>query len=571
MATRKISTELSLSGEKEFNDQMKAVNTNLKALNAEMRVVSTSFNENASASDKLRARQQVLTQQVDQQKEKVRALAEMYEKCKDELGENEAKTDKYRIAAANAQADLNKLENAQRQLNKELEETEAAEKAARNINELTAAAKAADGPVDKLADELTRIEKVNLQTVGTAIKGTGYALAGLGVAGAGASVAITALATVGFKTLAEYAIEAANSGNPAFAGLAENLGLFTEASTAAKAALGGVLLPALEQLSGRGARMLQNFTKEVEAAGTDTEAIGGIMAKFVREAAEALREEAPEFIKLGGGLVTGLAEGIIENSDEISGSVGATLEELATYLEENADTIGQAAAVLVSNFGTMIAGNAPQLFSAGISMIENLITGLNGEQLGSTAADLVLLLFTTLVGLAPDLIDAGVEFAFALVRGILGHDWRSTGQDIINALWEGMQSIWDEVVDWFNDKVSNLNGTAYIDVYTRQYGGNIDESGWQFPQHATGLDYVPYDNYVASLHQGEMVVPANLATQLRAAGINPDTRSLGGGSQKIDVHSKVSVEFTGSLAQLARVLNPHIKVEQERVGPSLIT
>lgn len=599
MATRTINTDLKLSGEKEFNDQMKSVNSNLKALRAEMSAVSTSFDDTASATDKLKAKQDVLTQQIDQQKEKVRALAEMYEKCKDELGETAAKTDKYRAEAAYAQAALNKMEAAQRDLNKELEDAEAAEKAARAIDKVEDSAEEAATPVNKLADKLKNLVGATNDVVGAApraaghildlaknsealqkaagittaaAKGTAYALAGLGLAGGGASVAITALGVVGFKTLAQFAIEAANSGNPAFASLAENLGELEEASNSAKAALGGVLLPALEKLSSRGAQMLQKFSEEIEAAGTDTKAIGGIMANFVKEAAEAIRDEAPEFIKQGGGLITGLAEGIVENSDEVSAAIGETLESLADFLADNADLIGEAAATLVSNLGTMVATNAPQLFSAGLSMIKNLIAGIDGGDLGSKAADLVLLLLTSLIEIAPDLFDAGVEFAAEVAKGILDADWNQIGADAINAILEGMKSVWEEVVEWFDEKVSSLNGTAYIDVYTRQYGVSVDETGTPIGKHATGLDYVPFDEYPAMLHRGEMVVPARLADQLRGAGIGRNTQNIGGGSssQSVQVTNNVKVSFEGSLAQLARVLQPVIKIEEDRRGPKLI-
>lgn len=604
MATRKISTELSLSGEKQFNDQMKAANNNLKALGAEMRAVSSAFDENANATDQLRAKQNNLTQQIDQQQEKVRALAAMYEKANDELGEDAAKTDKYRIALANAQTALNKMEAEQSKLNTELREAEKAEReAAEALERYVPVTRKVGNAVDDvkrsfralrsdMRDTASQIPVVSealdilagkgelakkaLQGIGTvgaaAAKGTAYSLAYLGAAGGAASLAITALATVGFKTMTQYAIEAANSGNPAFASLAENLQELEKASTTSKAALGGVLLPALESLSSRGAKLLKDFTAEVEAAGTDTEAIGGIMAKFIKEAANVLRDEAPELIKMGGGLVTGLATGILENADEISDSVGETIEELANYLEENADLIGSAAAVLVSNLGNLIASNAPQLFTAGVAMIESLIMGLDGEQLGTTAAELVILLLTTLINLAPDLISAGIEFAFALIRGLMDTDWNQIGQDIINLVWDGMTSVWDNVVDWFNDRVSSLHGTAYIDVYTRQYGG-MDETG-TVVGHATGLDYVPYDDYLNRAHKGEMIVPAPLASQLRARGINRNTQNLdkldSGKAQEITVINKHVIEFRGSLSQLARVLAPEIKTETERIGPSLI-
>lgn len=36
--------------------------------------------------------------------------------------------------------------------------------------------------------------------------------------------------------------------------------------------------------------------------------------------------------------------------------------------------------------------------------------------------------------------------------------------------------------------------------------------------HATGLNTVPYDGYIAELHKGEMVIPARQSERIRAAG-----------------------------------------------------
>lgn len=240
-----------------------------------------------------------------------------------------------------------------------------------------------------------------------------------------------------------------------------------------------------------------------------------------------------------------------EGLDEAMENLTASVTNFATNVLEMLGNVAPQIPTLILGIFDALVSNAPTLILGGIELMAQLAVGF--------------------VESLPLIIEKIPELFVAVVTAVAEADWASIGQSIINAVWEGMVSIWDSVASWFSERVSSLNGTAYIDVYTRQYGG-IDESGFAVDgTHAAGLSYVPFDNYRALLHQGEMVVPANLATQLRAAGITPESNSLGGASQPVQVTNKVSVEFGGTLSQLARVLAPYIRVEQERVGPSLIT
>lgn len=96
MAVRQIQTEISLSGEKSFNDQMKAINSNLKNLKSDMKLVSSEFADNANSVEALRAKQAVLQQQYDQQGEKVNALRAQLQAVSEAYGEDSAQADKYR-------------------------------------------------------------------------------------------------------------------------------------------------------------------------------------------------------------------------------------------------------------------------------------------------------------------------------------------------------------------------------------------------------------------------------------------------------------------------------------------
>lgn len=235
------------------------------------------------------------------------------------------------------------------------------------------------------------------------------------------------------------------------------------------------------------------------------------------------------------------------------------LTESSQYFVENVLTmfgnLTEQAPELILGFLDVLIANAPELIAGGIEMLAQLAVGI--------------------IQAIPDLVSKIPEIFTALKEGFNLEDWKSIGTDILQAVWDGLVELWSSVVDWFNDRVSSLHGTAYIDVYTRDHT-TVNAAGFSHStgKFATGLDYVPYNEFPAILHQGEMIVPAGLATQLRAAGINPDTKSLNQTSSHPAAAApaavNVNIAFEGSLAQLARVLQPYIKVEEDRRGPKLI-
>lgn len=84
----------------------------------------------------------------------------------------------------------------------------------------------------------------------------------------------------------------------------------------------------------------------------------------------------------------------------------------------------------------------------------------------------------------------------------LGEKMFEAGKNLISSLLEGIKSAWDSIVSWLDsvfgpiiDKISGLFSPVFDFV-----GGMFSGS------HANGLDYVPYDGYVAQLHEGERVL-----------------------------------------------------------------
>ena len=615
MATRTIETKIVLGGEKEFNAAMKTLNNNMKNLTAEMKKVTSEFDENASAADKLKARQDLLNQQIEQQKEIVRVLGERYERNRKKLGEDAAATDKYRQAMLNAQARLNGFKRELAETDRELEDVaRATDKAADENQQAAPKFRLSAEAMEKIASAgkkagaaLATVAKFGLKTgwntMTSASRAFAGSLAAMGVASTAAAAGIAILSARGLKQLSAFAIQAAQSGNPAFAGLNKNLEDLAKVSDTAKAALGKVLLPELESFTEKSINLLDAFSREMEAAGGDTKLMGDTVARYLRAGAELIRSETPAWVNAAGGLIQGLTGGIIDNETEFKNIASDIVGQISGFLEDNADDMGKAAAVLLKTFGSLITDNAPELISAGTAMITSLLDGMDGEKLGTEAANLVIhTLLPALVDVAPDLAEAGLAFIGGIINGVVENwddigtemarlkndlvetakgwyqDWHGAGAEWMKGLLAGLQEWWAGIVSWW-EGVRNSLAPA-----TLRYTGSMGSTGGNnvtIPRKAGGMDVVPSDWYPVYADKDEMILKAPLARELRSLGVTNASSSIygaltralgtaaaagGNGRQRIEVN----IRFVGALSQLARVLKPEIDVVTEQEGPAFV-
>lgn len=151
MATRSITTSIALDGEKEFRDQLAAVNGELKNLKTEMRYTEEVFKGQADSTEALTAKGELLRKEIDQQEEKVRALEGAVKDAADAYGENDKKTDNWRQQLMNAKTDLVKMQNELKDTEKALEKAEDGfEDCADAIDEMGDEAEDNVGVMDKL-------------------------------------------------------------------------------------------------------------------------------------------------------------------------------------------------------------------------------------------------------------------------------------------------------------------------------------------------------------------------------------------------------------------------------------
>lgn len=80
----------------------------------------------------------------------------------------------------------------------------------------------------------------------------------------------------------------------------------------------------------------------------------------------------------------------------------------------------------------------------------------------------------------------------------------NAGASIFNSLWDGLKGVWESITSWVSDCVDWI--TEKVTFWQKQSYKVSQSSGSTNGSHASGLDYVPFDGYRATLHQGERVL-----------------------------------------------------------------
>lgn len=114
--------------------------------------------------------------------------------------------------------------------------------------------------------------------------------------------------------------------------------------------------------------------------------------------------------------------------------------------------------------------------------------------------------------------------------GALQEAWASfknLGNIAISAL-DGIKRKWAEVKEFLKNPIKGVinfftGGSKGLPSSGKGGGGHMNNGRGMIPKsHATGLNYVPYDNYLANLHKGEVVLTAKASEEYRALGGDKD-------------------------------------------------
>lgn len=467
MPTRKIETEVAVGGEKQFNDAMKGLNSNLKTLRSDMALTSAEFDKNDTSIQGLTKKQLILGQTISQQEEVVNAFKTRLEAVEKQYGKNSAQADKARQALNSAKTELIKSQ-------------EAAKKNAAALLQASAAGK---------------VLTATYKGASAAVSAVGKAVGTMATAAVAATAAVSALGVVALKSMAGYAKEAAEAaktaaesgetltdGQQKWLEYSESLESLDASVLSAKSALGGVLLPMLQDLSTEGAQLLGDFSTEMENAAGDTARQGEIMSNYIVKAAQLIKTKLPEYAKVGKELISGLGQGLQAAGPELLDTGVDLIMELLDGIIEFAPQLGPAGITLVERLIEGLIENGPELLTTAVDLVTQLVTGLAqaAPDLVPAAVNLVTTLITALIASAPDLLMAGLELVFGIISGIndsLGEianaaegiistikdsfsektqDFLAVGTNIVKGIWQGISDSYE----WIKEKISGWTGNV---------------------------------------------------------------------------------------------------------------
>lgn len=207
----------------------------------------------------------------------------------------------------------------------------------------------------------------------------------------------------------------------AYGALDDQLQYLNVGATAAKNALGTVLLPVLTNLAGEGVDLLGEFTNGILDANGDIGKMSDVIGDILPKILDTIMEFVPELLEIAGEIVGSLGQAIVDNLPQIVDSatqiIFSILEGLIAALPQIAEGALQLILALVGG----IIENLPLILQAALQVIATLISGLASAipTLIPTIVQLVIEIVNTLIANLPMILDAALQLIMGLAQGIL--------------------------------------------------------------------------------------------------------------------------------------------------------
>lgn len=238
--------------------------------------------------------------------------------------------------------------------------------------------------------------------------------------------------------------------------------------------------------------------------------ITGSAPQIINTLITALISSLPIIVSSAGQLILALAAGISQSLPTLIPTIVDVVLQIVMTLVENVNLLVDAAVNLISALAEGLIAALPILIAQAPTIISRLVQELiaAAPQLLLSAAEIVVQIVS---GIADNLFALGKsagEIITTIVEGIgemLG-SLVGVGSQVVAKIREGISNAWQGLKNWFKGLWNGLFGGLNVNVGVSGSGGKSA---------ASGLEYVPRNNFPALLHEGEAVLKASEAKAWR--------------------------------------------------------
>ena len=302
------------------------------------------------------------------------------------------------------------------------------------------------------------------------------------------------------------------------------------------------------------------------------QAISGIAtfaSQIMPEVVSLIVANLPLLLDAGTQIITALGGAIMQNLPLLIATATELVTNLVLHISQNVDQFVEAMTQIMLAITNVLLMSAPQLLAAMGQLLAQLVISIieHIPELIVAAAELIAAIIISLQAAVTQFNEVAGEWLNAIIATI--DAWLANaveaGMRIVNSIKDGIAAAWGGLVSWFEGIWSSLFSNRSVSVGVSYGGGGVNGS------HADGLDYVPFDGYIAQLHKGESVLTAEQAKAWRA-GKASSGNATQSAAPSVSQPSEVVINLTAELdgATVARKLYKYNLLEQRNHGTSLI-
>lgn len=390
-------------------------------------------------------------------------------------------------------------------------------------------------------------------------------------------------------------------------GISQNIGTVTTGAVSVIMMLANALISNLPTIITVG---VQIITSLISGIAQNAPQLVPVILEAVLTITSTLLASVPQLLSAGIELIGGLGDGLMNGFTQLFPKVGGWIdqniyqpikEKISGFLEIGGEFASKLWEGLTSMLTSKFPGLARIFGDATNGTMEEAEANMEtwtptAETAATNAANAAAQVVLT----SGELIPADANTPVSAMAEVMAQDtsMEEAGKEAVTTTGAEMQSAIDSAgfdtagqsaMQKFIDGVNSMAGAvssavaaiassavAQMQEALSQIQSMAESATASIPEHATGLNYVPFDNYLAYLHKGEAVLTAQEATAWRSGKSSANVAVVETSRQSSspapatpqEIITNITLELDGAV--LAKKMYRHSKAVANNHGASLV-